>query len=154
MKVFKNIQKLLKIFKRVSLNKATWAWMFLPSKAFSQLKDSIAWVYCYNVGVAIIPNQTLMRRRVKYFHINLWKYYLVVAVLVERRMYSTICYHVWLISKNQIYARRRWWKNVSWLIDYLMKSVKGGNWFKSCTFNIVNITRPLTGRSRIEITCY
>ena len=111
-------------------------------------------VYCFNIGIAIIPNQTLIRRKVKYFHTSLCKYHLVVAVLVERRKHSTVCYHVWLISKNQIYARGRWWKNVSRLIDYFMKSVKGGNWFKPCTFNIVNITRPSTGRSRIEITCY
>ena len=142
------------MFKRVSLNNATWAWMYLPSKAFSQLKDSIAEFKCFNVGVAIIPNQTLIRRRVKYFHINVCKYYLVVAVLVERRMHPTVCYHVWLIIKNQIYARRRWRKNVSPLIDYLMKSVKGSNWIKPCTFNIINITKPPTVRSRIEITCY
>ena len=34
--------KLLKMFKRVSLNQATWTWMSLPSKAFFQLKDAIA----------------------------------------------------------------------------------------------------------------
>ena len=34
--------KLLKMLKRVSLMKATRAWMSLPSKTFSQLKDSIA----------------------------------------------------------------------------------------------------------------
>ena len=118
------------------------------------VKRFCCWVYCFNVGIAIISNQTLIRRKVKHFDTNFCKYYLVMAVLVERKMYSTVCYHVWLKSKNQIDARRRWWKNVSRFIDYLMKSVKGGDWFKPCTFNIANVTRLPTGRSCIEITCY
>ena len=122
-------------------------------KTISPIERFYCWLYCFNVGVAITLNQTFTRERVKYFHINFCKCYLVMAVLVERRMHSTVCYHVLLISKNQIYARRRWWKNVSQLID-LMKSVKGGNRLKPCSFNIVNITRPPTVRSRIEITCY
>ena len=68
-------------------------------------------------GIAIISNQTLIRRKVKHFDTNFCKYYLVMAVLVERKMYSTVCYHVWLKSKNQIDARRRWWV-VSRFIDY------------------------------------
>ena len=142
--------KLIKMFKRVSLNKATWAWMSLPSKAFSQLKDSIAEF----IGPTLVLGEW---RRVKYFHINVCKYYLVMTVLVERRMHSTVCYHVSLISKNQIFARRWWWINVNkyksthWLFDEVHKKIRK---FKPFTFNIVNNSRPPTGRSCIEITCY
>ena len=57
-------------------------------------------VYSFNVGVAKIPNQTLIRRKVKCFYINLCKYYLVVAVLVERKMHSIVCYIMfgWLVK--------------------------------------------------------
>ena len=102
--------KSLKMFKRVLLNNVFTIKSIFPVERF------YCWVYCFNVGVAIIPYQMLISRRVKYLHINLCKYYLVVAVLVEWRMHSTICYHVWLISKSQIYARRWWWKNVGSLI--------------------------------------
>ena len=71
------------------------------------------WIYCFNVGVVIMQNQTLIRRRVKNFQKKLCKYYQEVEVLTERRMHFTVCYHVWLISKNQIYVRRQWWKNVN-----------------------------------------
>ena len=77
------------------------------------------WVYCFNVGVVIILNQTLIRRRVP----------------LPAIMFS------WLVKFG---PWGRWWKNVSRLIDYLMKSVKEGNWFEPCSFNIVDITRPKT----------
>ena len=57
-------------------------------------------VYSSNVGVAIIPNQTLIRRKIKCFYINLCKYYLVVAVLVEGKVHCTVCYIMfgWLVK--------------------------------------------------------
>lgn len=55
-------------------------------------------------------NATLIRRRVKYFHINLCKYYLVLAVLVEPWMHSTIILFGWLvrIKSMQEDDGRRW----------------------------------------------
>ena len=145
--------KLLKMFNRVLLNKATGAWMSLP---FSQLKDSIAMLqywYCYN------PKPKLVTKRVKYFHINLCKYYLVVPVLVRSRMYSTVCYHIWLISKYQVYSGQQWCR--MWVGSLIIWCSPWKEAIDSSRVPSISSTLPdhqkiahTTGRSLIGITCY